>query len=343
MSNIEWTNKTWNPIIGCSHISPGCDNCYAEKMSCRLACMQGQVDNYGHVVKWRHNEDDQHDVKPKSWNGKTHFAESQLNKPLKRKKPTMYFVCSMGDLFHESVPFEWITKVFNVMAFSPQHTFQILTKRVDRMKKYFESNHFQNQEVRLLEVDGKDIKWPLENVWIGATVENQSQAYKRVPTLLEIPAKLRFLSCEPLLSQLFIKQYLKPSYSCSKCQSFVGYVDEYKGERTCGECESEAIYNHDKIDWVICGGETGSKARPLHPDWVRSLRKQCEVTNTPFFFKQWGEWGAYKYGGAHNVSGDKEFNWCERGLPFQWMCKVGKNKAGYLLDGIEHREMPNQV
>jgi protein gp37 len=241
MSKIEWTNKTWNPIIGCDKISEGCKNCYAEKMAKRLSGIKAT--SYYREVLVSYPMDDRYG----KWNGKTHFIESALEKPLKRKKPTKYFICSMGDLFHESVPFEWINKVFEVVENAKQHTFQILTKRPDIMYKYM-------QRYGVGEMP--------DNIWLGVTAENQEQANKRIPILLKIHAKIRFVSVEPMLSNVdlslwFISGYTEPPYN-------------------------------DVIDWVICGGETGHKAKPMHPNWVRSLRYQCKNADVPFFFKQWG-------------------------------------------------------
>lgn len=252
MSKIEWTNKTWNPIIGCSKISEGCQNCYAEKIAFRLLHMPF-TDYYSYVMK------DNGDQSPDcfqyipEWNGKTHLVKSALEKPLKRKKPTMYFVCSMGDLFHESVPFKWIDKVIHMMTQCPQHTFQILTKRPDIMQEYFTDENIQSAP---------------DNVWLGITAENQEQADKRIPFLLNTPATVRFVSIEPMLGPVdLLKQYP------------VG-----KGSVAYGAL----------LDWVICGGESGRNARQMNPDWVRFISDQCKEVEIPFFFKQWGDF--YKAG-----------------------------------------------
>ncbi len=249
-TKINWTDESWNIIIGCEKISPGCKNCYAEKMAYRLAWMERlklhkfKDLNYPNVI----------DFVTKKWNGKTHFAESQLEKPLKWKKPRMIFVCSMGDLFHESVPFEWIDKVFEVIEKCPQHTFQVLTKRPEIMYKYM---------VRY------GIGAMPDNIWLGVTAENQEQANKRIPILLQIPAKVRFVSIEPMLDVIDLE-----------CFPETG-------------CPSDSI---DNLGWVICGGESGHHARPMHPDWVRSLKEQCESADVPFFFKQGSEnnWPNFK-------------------------------------------------
>lgn len=245
MSKIEWTEQTWNPIIGCSKVSPGCANCYAEKMAFRQKYMRPQSE-YSQVTTRR------------KWNGKTAFVESQLDKPLKRQKPTTYFACSMGDLFHESVPFEWVDKVFAVMALCPQHTFQVLTKRPARMA-YYLSCYYPHDSSTLIGIRAQIHKinpkaythskfpWPLPNVWLGTTTENQAMADKRIPYLKKCPAAIRFLSVEPML----------------------GPVSVDPG-----------------IDWVICGCESGNNARPMEPIWAMSLRDQCLSANVPFFMKQ---------------------------------------------------------
>ena len=283
MSKIEWTNETWNPIIGCSKISEGCKNCYAEKMAYRLACMElsnhEHQYNYANVVGNGMN---------RGWNGKTHCQEHQLEKPLKRKKPTMYFVCSMGDLFHESVPFEWIDKVFDIMEDCPQHTFQVLTKRPIIMYEYMKRY---------------GVGAMADNIWLGVTAENQEQANKRIPVLLQIPAKVRFVSVEPMLEEiLFWNDWLEqPSYPSDRLKG-IAYAVKYLAwaEWKCG------------IDWVICGGESGTNARPMHPDWVRNLKDQCESANVPFFFKQ---------GSQNNWKNFKDFDYFPEDLKIRQIPK----------------------
>ena len=320
MTKIEWTNETWNPIIGCNKVSLGCDNCYAEKMAYRLMHMPYGAD-YQFVLSDNGKSDPEKYKNLPKWNGETHFQKSQLDNPLKWKKPRMIFVVSMGDLFHESIPFEWIDKVFEVIFQTPQHTYQILTKRPERMKKYFE-----HQNELLKDLGGYS---PPPFIWLGVTAENQEQANKRIPILLEIPAAIRFVSIEPMLSKIDIQKYLTPG-----ADGLPEEVERY----------------HDWIDWVICGGESGSKARPMHPDWTRSLRDQCKKIGTPFFFKQWGEYtpnnsntkwykniGISEDGGLFNKEIDLDA-W--QGRNFKLMFKVGKSKTGNLLEGKEHNEMP---
>ena len=214
-SSIEWTEQTWNPTTGCTKISPGCQNCYAETMARRLKAMGVKGYENGFTLT----------LQPK-----------RLKEPSKRKKPTIYFVNSMSDLFHEDIPDEYVWKVFNVIERTPKHTFQILTKRTDRM-------------VRLL--NGYELP---PNVWLGVTVEDKKYGITRIDKLREVKAFVCFLSIEPLLEDL-------------------------------GDLDLE------KIDWVIVGGESGPKARPMKPNWVKRIKQQCEEHNISFFFKQWGGWG----------------------------------------------------
>lgn len=214
-TKIEWTDKTWNPITGCTKISSGCKNCYAETMSCRLKAMG----------------------LPKYKNGfSLTLHENVLSEPCKWKTGHTIFVCSMSDLFHEDVPFEFIDKVFTVIRQTPHHNYQVLTKRAERMFEYFSN---------------RDIP---QNSWLGVTVDVQTSK-TRIDYLRQLPAPIRFLSCEPLLEDL-------------------------------------GIINLSNIDWVIVGGESGPKARPMKEEWVTSIQEQADLQDTAFFFKQWGTWGS---------------------------------------------------
>ncbi len=294
-TKIEWCEETWNPIIGCSHVSPGCDNCYAERMAGRLANMQS-LTNYGQVVKWKESEK-YSDYPIGTWNGRTHLVESALEKPFHWKKPRTIFVCSMGDLFHESVPFEWIQEVWDVMASNPQHTFLVLTKRPERILPFFRYMGSRCKDAGFDSVpsqsdDMLNYLYPIDNVWLGVTAENQQQADKRIPILLQIPAAKRFVSVEPMLGPVDLDTITIPI---------------------------------ERLDWVIVGGETGTGARPMHPDWVRSIRDQCVSAGVPFFFKQWGEYLLFE-----------EFDIAMDGM----FCKVGKKKAGHLLEGKIYNQKP---
>ena len=210
-TKIEWSEFTWNPVVGCSKVSPGCKNCYAERMAIRLAgieCSSAyRKAKYINVIT--------KDKATYGWTGQTWLDESNLQIPLKRKKATMYFVCSMGDLFHESVPFGWIDKVWAVMALCPDHTFQILTKRPKRMAEYLDNYllrvKFMQDAAAEMKLPHNDFMYtpektgvynftvPLPNVWLGTTAENQEMADLRIPELLECPAAKRFVSVEPML------------------------------------------------------------------------------------------------------------------------------------------------
>ena len=271
-TKIEWTEHTWNPISGCTKISEGCKNCYAEKMAYRLQAMGTKGYENGFAVT---------------------LHPSRLREPLERKKPTMYFVCSMGDLFHEDVPFEFVDRIWAVMAAASQHTFQILTKRPDRMNEYLKQQKYSQNYIgiamaRIAGAEGKirDFSQPLTNVWLGVTAENQEQADRRIPTLLDTPAALRFVSIEPMLSGIDLKKYLV-GYKCFSC----GYESLGSPAKcpSCGQSEFGDKYYSPAIDWVIVGGETGAGARPLQYEWVKNIQKQCEAARVPFFFKKWGK------------------------------------------------------
>ncbi len=263
-SKIEWTESTWNPISGCTKISAGCANCYAETMANRLKAMGTKGYENGFEVT---------------------MHPERLFEPLKRKKPTIYFVCSMGDLFHVSVPFEFIDQIFAIMALTPQHTYQILTKRPERMREYLTTKDGEIDSINttLMIAGYEKVEVPLPNVWLGVTAENQEQADKRIPILLDIPAALRFVSIEPMLGHInLVKNKL---------------VD--KSGRYAFPCLSEEFRTKwiDLLDWVICGGETGAGARPVQYEWVKDLQSQCRNAmdgTVPFFFKKCGKIAWYK-------------------------------------------------
>ena len=215
---IEWTEQTWNPSAGCTKISAGCKNCYAESMAIRLQAIG--VEGYENGFAFN-------------------IVRNRLSEPLKRKKPTVFFVNSMSDIFHEKMPIEYLDEIFNVIESTPQHTYQILTKRADRMFQYLSQREIPR------------------NIWLGVTVENIKEGLPRIDKLRQLNATVLFLSVEPLLEDL-------------------GKI------------------NLENIDWVIVGGESGNKARPMDKSWVVNIKKQCEEKDIAFFFKQWGTWGADK-------------------------------------------------
>ena len=356
-SHIEWTDATWNPITGCSVVSPGCANCYAMKLA-------------GTRLK-HHPSREGLTIDTKAgpvWNGQVRLNEQWLDQPLRWRRPRMIFVCAHGDLFHESVPDEWIDRVFAVMALSPQHTFQVLTKRSSRMRAYMSAARAHPVALAALEVAleqhvlnsnstvGKgciiqgDIahlqQWPLRNVWLGISAEDQRRADERIPDLLETPAAVRFLSIEPLL----------------------GPIDFYK---TSAAMPGWPSHQHpwrngpilQGIHWVIVGGESGDRARPMHPDWARLLRDQCARARVPLFFKQWGNWAPGECANKAPTRTERVATlWSDIDEPVKWnygtltprqseevhcdeepdVYWLGKKSAGRWLDGVEHNAMPER-
>lgn len=226
-STIEWTDETWNPVTGCTKVSQGCKHCYAETIAKRF---------------W--GERDFTEVRMHS---------DRLDKPLRWRKPRMVFVNSMSDLFHEDVPDQFIYDILNTIRNSERHTFQILTKRPERMQEVLKPHMG---------------RWPLRNVWLGVSVENQETADARIPLLLDTPAAVRFISYKPALGPVDLSEYLSPFYA---------------GIRNGGVYERD---DRTTLDWIICGGESGPGARPMDPAWARTVRDDCFAEDTPFFMKQ---------------------------------------------------------
>lgn len=357
-TGISWTDSTWNPIVGCSIVSPACTNCYAMSMAARLHAMG--VEHYRGLSKRVNGKN--------VWIGKVVQApEHILFQPLRWKRPRRIFVNSMSDLFHENVPDEWIDRIFAVMALAPQHTFQILTKRPARMRAYLEdmrAHYFGEREGYMdrwatpaVEFSRsscaagfvEDCGFPLPNVWLGVTAEDQIRADERIPELLATPAAKRFVSVEPMLGPVNLRM-TRWATGCPRCEASGSIRVGDNGGRMCPDCEGSGVVG-DKLDWVICGGESGPSARPMHPKWARFLRDQCKAAGTAFFFKQWGEWApadAIPRGqairGAHGVL-SRDGTWrldSDIADPPEhvFMFRVGKKAAGDRLDGIEHKEFP---
>ena len=256
-TKIEWATNVWNPVTGCVKISEGCKHCYAEKFAKRLQ------NNPNFEIKYKYR------------NGfKPTFHPESLKEPFTYKKASRVFVCSMGDLFHVDIQFDWINRIFSIMSDNDKNTYMILTKRPKRVLEFFEwkrNGEFGNEEWRAN-----------DNIWFGVTVENQETANNRIPLLIRIPCKTRFISCEPLLGNINL---FKPA--------------------VLPDGETVAGFWLNWIDWVIIGGESGGNktTRPMHPDWVRSIHEECKAANIPFFFKGWGDWqNGYKIGKKY--SGD---------------------------------------
>lgn len=259
-STIEWTDTTWSPTVGCTKISPGCDHCYAETLTERF---HGQ----GAFAKLTLHRD-------------------RIDAPLRWQKPRRVFVNSMSDLFHRDVPELFLVQVFAVMAVTPRHAFQILTKRHGRMRSLLNSVEFRGRVASAVPGQagglawGELRDWPLTNVWLGVSVEDQKHAGLRVPALLDTPATVRFLSCEPLLSSLDLSTWL-------------GGGTGVRRARTDNVTDSSG---RPSISWVIIGGESGPRARPCDPDWIRSLIQQCHDAGIPAFVKQMGSVWARAHG-----------------------------------------------
>jgi len=301
-TGIEWTDATWNVLYGCSRVSPGCENCYAETFTHRFSGQKGHRMEGLTVLK----------KTGPSWTGKISTAPDRLSQPLRWQRPRMIFVNSLSDVFHKDVLFPYIAAIFGVMGLAHNHTFQVLTKRHERMEEFYEwlqsesnkagrslfqtcavwLNEYKNSEYMRRHHNPEQIEipkeilsgevtlnWPLNNVWMGVSVEDQQRADERIDTLRVLPAAVRFLSMEPLL----------------------GPVDRL---------------DLNGIHWVILGGESGHGSRPMNAEWVRSIRDQCDEAGVPFFLKQWGQ---------HDADG---------------ILNKSKKANGCSLDGVDHKEWP---
>jgi protein gp37 len=312
LSSIEWTDRTWNPLRGCSIVSPGCVNCYAMKFAHRFS---GAGKPYEGLTK-------QTKAGPQ-WTGKVKLVEDALLEPLKWRKPQRVFVNSMSDLFHEGVSDEFIDRVFAVMSLASRHTFQILTKRPERMLKYLAPGGEAFERIAELamahQYGGFDVEtyfdardahdnlsgfWPLPNVWLGVSCEDQQRADERITLLLQTPAAVRFISAEPLLGpiQLHIPTKTYGVDGCDHCCNGDRCDDiTHRDRRSCKYCRGTGRAR--KLDWVIVGGESGPGARPCDVAWIRSIVQQCQAASVPVFVKQLGsvpvmdgeEWAAIQY------------------------------------------------
>jgi protein gp37 len=329
-TKIEWATDVWNPVTGCTEVSAGCKNCYAKRMHKRLQKMA--PDKYSapfHTIQ-------------------TH--EDVLLQPLKWRKHKRVFVNSMSDLFHENVSFEFIDMVMAIITLSRRHTFMVLTKRPLRMRYYFSapkgklverwanatytiglSDKYDDNDAPNCAVHNIcESDWPISNLWLGVSVEDQSTADTRIPELIRIPAAIHFLSCEPLLGPIDFENIPGPMIQTKDTDGLIG-----------------APKKLGYIDWVIAGGESGKHARPMHPVWVRGLRDQCHAANVPFFFKQWGEWIEPV---DTQVTGKESADSFNLLYPGKWYSfpdglttrKSGKARAGRKLDGAEHNALPEK-
>jgi protein gp37 len=351
-TGIEWTDTTWNPTTGCDRVSPGCDHCYALTLAKRLKGMGSA----------KYQNDGDPDTSGPGF-GATEHPDS-LAAPLSWRKPRKVFVNSMSDLFHKAFSDEFIARVFAVMAATPQHTYQVLTKRHARMRSLLSDRAFADScWYACAEILSKDIDlpaewwpgWPLPNVWLGVSVENQQWADIRIPALLDTPAAVRFLSCEPLLGPVELTRL------ATHTRGPVAHSDGHDQINVLtGVPRDEHWERRPGVDWVIVGGESGPGARPMHPDWARFLRDQCAAAAVPFLFKQHGEYVSYAMGG--DPWGNGRSPWADRrpdayvnertgatmteeqatadGGSFTGVWRVGKKAAGRELDGRTHDEYP---
>lgn len=345
-SNIEWCDSTWNPWIGCTKISPACDHCYAER----------DFDLRLHIVQWgagqaRKRTGDDNWKKPGKWNAKPFFQcevcglrtdnpmraqckgphrSQHMWKPARRR----VFCASLADVFDNEVPAAWRQDLFALIEATPNLDWLILTKRIGNAARLIEDTNFPKHRA-----------WPWPNVWLGATICNQAEADRDIPKLLATPAAVRFLSIEPMLGAIRLGSWLQRSPSAA----FVA------GKVTATMPDWTRI-GSTSIDWVICGGESGPHARPMHPHWARDLRDQCAAAGVPFMFKQWGEWTPGE-NVAKRIGVVQSATWFDG----KWLIgtedlaiedghtddepdlyRIGKKAAGRLLDGRTHDGFPER-
>lgn len=333
-TGIEWTDATWSPVTGCTRVSDGCMNCYIERSTpIRVAGRKFDGEGIGSSLA-------------------VQLHPNRLDWPLRKRDGKKIFVCSQADLFHSDVPDEYIAKVFAVMALAPQHTFQVLTKRHGRMRALLSSERFPGlvyMAINALLEHGNPLRINdiaimaaldgfargqfkvLPNVWLGVSAEDQKYADLRIPALLDTPAAVRWISAEPLLGPINL------------------YTDPI---------EAASPFWGSQLDWVVVGGESGTGARPMHPDWARSLRDQCVAAGVPFLFKQWGEWVPERLGlhgcnaPAAFLSTDGQVRLLVDGKPAHapfapagdmTIRRVGKKRAGRELDGRTWDQYPESA
>ena len=319
-------DRAWSLVSGCTHVSPGCDNCWSAKET------HMRANNPNEKVKAR-NEG----LTDKGcFTGQIRFNREFLDLPLRVKKPTVFAI--WNDLFHEDVPFEFISEVFARMWAADWHTYLLLTKRPERMREFICGY--------LPEVISDTT--PSPHIWLGTTCENQEMADKRIPILLQTPAAIRWVSYEPALGPVDLREWMADC-GCVECQrKYFTDLDELDlpedDNAKCMECGGDIVsfssYCSDPgIDWVVCGGESGPGARPCHPDWIRSLRDQCQAAGVPFFFKQFGEWREACLPDDEIWNGKPPKLLQAHGAYF---VRLGKKAAGRILDGRTYDEFPER-
>jgi protein gp37 len=366
-SKIEWTERSdWNPIRGCTRVSPGCGGpgdaggCYAEAIAARFSGPGQPFEGYATRT-----------AKGPRWTGKVEVMWDRIDLPLRWRQPALIFASSTSDFFHKDLAGHDIAQLFGVMIAAHHlrgHTFQVLTKRADIMRMHLNTPEFWEAanaaaESHIMErvdplnrrsddaratCDDYGPENPPPGIWLGVSVEDQTRADERIPDVLATPAAVRFLSCEPLLGPIDLTNITKTN------GPGVDVFDALQFDAEHGEQDTDL--GTAVINWVIAGGESGPNARPMHPDWARSLRDQCAETGTPFHFKQWGEWAPGEncpHVQTRTETGATWFNdqWSFEDItphmseelhtddaPDVW--RIGKKRAGRLLDGVEHNGMP---
>lgn len=328
-SKIEWTDASWNPIRGCSRVSEGCRNCYAEQIAARFSGIGQPYEGLAKRIpvtrgELKGNPPIGKVIGEARWTGEVRFIPKLLDQPLRWKRPRKIFVNSMSDLFHEKVDVRWIDQIVAAMMVTPNHTYQVLTKRPERMRNYLCNvgarqiePHMQRLRAGIARLD-----WPWRNIWWGVSVEDQKTADERIPLLLQTPAAVRWVSYEPALGPVDFSNWLLSPHG-----------DQYGAH---------------SIDWIVAGGESGPGARPAHPDWFRAVRDQCGARDVPFFFKQWGEWLPIDQW-PHDEQGKPYDSEYKPGKLFRGVdahgtrfLRVGKKRAGHLLDGDVWQEFPER-
>ncbi len=318
---IEWAHYTVNFWWGCTKVSPACEHCYAEVIS--------KIFGKGRATWGRRGQ------RWLQWEGATKKLAKIVRAAKREGVRPRVFVNSMSDTFEDNALLD-VTRCMALVALAdtPEVDVLLLTKRPENVRKMVPPAWLEN--------------WPA-HIWIGTTVENQATADERIPELLRVPAAVRFLSCEPLLGPVDLSRCLGPWLGCAHYLAAPTEQDRKEGRTSCaryenasGQCRADfCVFGYiGGIDWVICGGESGGGARPMHPDWARSLRDQCAAAGVPFFFKQWGEW----LPSCQYRAGDKERLVEKAQHSFDagnhaW--RVGKKAAGRLLDGVQHNAVPS--
>jgi len=296
---IAWTDATWDPLAGCTRKSAACRHCYAEA----LTAASSQPGMWGHGFA-------ESTPSGPAWTGKINLLEERLSLPLAWDEPSRIFVNSNSDLFHESLAVETIDRVFAIMALAPRHIFQVLTKRPKTMQPYLADPAAPSRIERAMAaiagdpVSARIETWPLPNVWLGVTAENQKEADRRIPLLLATPAAVRWIAAEPLLEPLDLK-----------IGSWLRGAPEQPGP---------------KLDWIVAGGEISAEAQPCHPDWARSLRDQCAKSDAAFFWHQWGE---------HVPASGVDAEPAQEPAKMTFT-RIGGGASPRLLDGVLHEAFP---